>query len=232
MKFSFVIPAHNEKENLKKFIPSLQKIGKYYELDSEIIIIDDNSTDGTCEIAKNFSKIYSNVKVIRRNAFPGYGNALKDGFKVAQGDIVIVIECDGNHRVQDIPKLIKKINEGYDLVIGSRFLKDLPKGYPFVRLIANRVYNFLLRILFHQKFCDPTNGLKAYNKNFLDKIEIKSEGFEVNAEIFLKALKENLRITEVPVEWKKRKAGVSKFTLLKVGSRYLKVAFLIFIGKL
>jgi len=124
MKILIVIPAHNEEENLEalitKLVPELDKHGetRNYEL-----IINDNSTDATPTIIKNLAEENSRIKPVHRHSEPGFGKATKEGLKNATSDIIIPVMGDLSDDAKDIPKLVRKIEEGYDIAYGSRFIE-------------------------------------------------------------------------------------------------------------
>lgn len=216
MKFSVIVPAHNEEAIIGKTIAELIKAVKNY--DCEIIAINDNSNDSTGKILESLSKKYKRLKVLHKLAFKqgptGLGTVLIFGFKSAKGKILVPFMGDLSDNPDDIVKLVKKVEEGYDVVCGSRFIKGGKiKDYPLIKLIMNRLWNNLFAFLFRMKVKDISNAFKAYKKEVIDKTKPKSKGFEITAEVVLKAYIMGLKITEVPVSWSGRKRGYgeSKF---------------------
>lgn len=183
-----IIPAHNEAKTIGYVINGCKKYVK------DIVVIDDGSTDNTGMVAKAYG-----ASVIRCKHNRGYGASLKVGFiRTREYNTVITMDADGQHNPDDIPLLLKKIDDGYDMVIGSRFLKkDHVKGawYNrmgrwFIGLISNAGYPILT---------DPVSGYRAFGSLRLDWLEIEDNGFGATAEILIKARKAKFKIGEVPV---------------------------------
>jgi glycosyltransferase involved in cell wall biosynthesis len=213
MRISVVIPAHNEEKIIQKTIKSVKNA--LSRQDYEIIAVDDNSNDNTGKILGDLSKSMG-IKVLHiKNPLPrpsGLGKALNLGFGHCSGDVIVPFMGDLSDNPKDIIKLVKKIKEGYDVVCGSRFVKGGKiKGYPLTKLIINRLWNNLFAFLFGMKIKDISIAFKAYRKKVIVKIKPNSKGFEITAEIVLKAFIHGFKITEVPVSWRERSRGESKF---------------------
>lgn len=219
MKLSIIIPAHNEEENLPMLIPRIQKTIKNLG-NTEIIIVDDNSSDTTPEICDNFSKKYKNIKVIHRKSNPGMGNALKEGTKKAKGDIIIWIMADLTDDLNIIPKFIKKLKEA-DMVFGSRYMKGGSAGdIGFFKKIASGGFTYLSRVFIGIKVHDITNAFRAFRKNVFDSVNLKSGDFGISPEFALKTHLKGFKLAEVPTVYKDRKKGITKFNMLKMARRY------------
>jgi uncharacterized protein (TIRG00374 family) len=231
MKISCVVPAKDEEENLPELVDKLVKVLSKYEetKDYEIVLVNDNSTDNTGKIIDELAKKNPRIKAVHRTGNPGFGNALKDGFKNATGDVIIPVMGDLSDDPEDIPKLVRKILDGYDVVYGSRFIAGgSVEGYPRLKLIANRLFNNVVRLLFGIKHKDITNAFKAYKKEVLEEIgNLESEGFDLTVEIPLKAHVLGFKSSEVPVRWYGRRKGEAKLKLsrnaLIYGRRLLKL---------
>ncbi|MDI6810226.1 MAG: flippase-like domain-containing protein [archaeon] len=235
MKISCVVPAHNEEENLEKLIGRLIPILESHDTtkDYEIIMVNDNSTDNTPSIINALANENLRVKPVHRASTPGFGNAIKEGFKYAEGAIIIPVMGDLSDDPKDIPKLVEKIEEGYDIAYGSRFIKGgSVEDYPITKMFANRIFNNAVRFLFGIPHKDITNAFKAYKKEVLDAIGIEhmeSEGFDLTVEIPLKAHILGFKSAEVPVNWHGRVKGEAKLKLSEngfvYGKRLLKLFF-------
>jgi len=238
MKVSIIIPARNEGENLEKLMEHLvTTLERRIETkDYEIVIVDDNSTDATGKIADAFSQENNRITAIHRKERPGFGNAVKTGLKHASGDVVIPVMGDLSDDPEDIPKLVKKIEEGYDIAYGSRFIRGGKlEGYTPLKMICNRSFNNLVRLLFGIKHKDITNAFKAYRKKVLDVVGIdslKSEGFDLTVEIPVRAHLLGFSSVEVPATWRGRERGASKLKLSRNGPLYTKRLFKIFIMRI
>ena len=115
---SVVLSTYNEKENLANMVPLIEKIFTKSGIRGEIVVVDDNSPDGTSDVARKFGQEYGNVRLLWRPAKLGPGSAHADGYKFARGDIVVGMDTDFSHDPHDIPRFVAKIKEGYDLVVG------------------------------------------------------------------------------------------------------------------
>lgn len=225
-KVSIIVPAHNEEENIFPLLDEILSVLKQYPEteDFELVFVNDNSTDRTLEIIDKLAEQNPRIKAVHRSGSPGFGNAVKEGFRNASGDIIIPVMCDLSDETHDIPKLVKKIYEGYDIAYGSRFIKGgTTKDYPKMKMFANRLFNNTVRLLFGVRHKDITNAFKAYRKEVLDSIGIdnlKAEGFDLTIEIPLKAHILGFSSAEVPVSWHGRKRGKAKLKLSENGPRY------------
>ncbi len=238
-KISIVIPAHNEVENipvlLDKLIPGLEKHPE--TMDFELVLVDDNSKDGTSSLVDQLAAGDPRIRAIHRTDTPGFGNAVRAGLKKASGDIIIPVMADMSDEPDDIHKLVSKINEGYDVAYGSRFCAGgYTDGYPWKKMVANRAFNNAVRLLFGIRHRDVTNAFKAYRKEVLTAIGIDSleaNGFDLTVEIPLKAHILGFSSAEVPVSWHERTKGEAKLKLSQNGTRYGKrLLKMFFIGNI
>ena len=238
-KVSIVVPAHNEEDNIFPLLDEILPVLEQYPEteDFELVFVNDNSTDRTSEIIDKLAEQNPRIKAVHRSGTSGFGNAIKEGFRNASGDIIIPVMCDLSDDPHDIPKLVKKIDEGYDIAYGSRFIKGgTTKDYPKMKMFANRLFNNTVRLLFGVKHKDITNAFKAYRKEVLDSIGIdnlKAEGFDLTVEVPLKAHIMGFRSAEVPTTWYGRKRGIAKLKLSENGTTYgRRLLKLFFIGNL
>lgn len=212
MKILVVLPTYNESENIKRLIKQILQL----PFDIEILVIDDNSPDGTARIVKEISAVSSKVHLLVRYNQKGRGSAGIAGFKKAfkySPDYVIEMDADFSHLPQQIPNLIRAI-KNYDLVIGSRFVKGgYQTGRPFYRIFISLLANFFLRKILNVKPLDCTTGFRCYKLSALEKINfnnLKSTGPSIVFEILYYLQKENCKIKEVPIIYQERKKGKSK----------------------
>ena len=212
-KVSVLMPCLNEENGVGICIKKIQEVFKKENIDGEIIVIDNGSTDKTIDIVKSFG-----VKVIHELR-RGYGNAYLTGFKHATGDIIIMGDADNTYNFYDIPKFLYEIKDS-DFVIGNR--KYLNKNSsPFLhRYIGRPVFSILLRWLFHLNISDSHCGFGAIKRDALDKLKLQSIGMEFASEILIKAQKNHLRIKEIPIIYYDR-IGSSKLRTFKDGTRHL-----------
>ncbi|PUA32114.1 MAG: hypothetical protein B9J98_04495 [Candidatus Terraquivivens tikiterensis] len=163
----------------------------------------------------------------------GFGMAIRSGIEAARGDYVVPFMADLSDNPEDIPKLLRKAEEGAEVVVGSRFIGGMRAyGYSSTKLVSNRLYNAFLRMLFGLKVKDCTNAFKLYSRRLLSGMRLESKGFEINAEMIIKAHMMHARIAEVPTEWRERRAGRSKMRLLNVWKDYGLVAIRLFLRRL
>lgn len=225
-KISIVIPAHNEEENIPNLFAELIPVLEQHPetKDFELVIVNDNSTDDTPTIINEFAKDDPRIKPVHRTGTPGFGNAIRTGLKNASGDIIIPVMADLSDDPHDIPKLVRKIHEGYDVAYGSRFCKGgSTNGYPKQKMLANRAFNNTVRLLFGIRHKDITNAFKAYRKEVLDAIDIdtiEANGFDLTVEIPLRAHILGFSSAEVPVSWHGRERGEAKLKLSENSHRY------------
>ena len=216
MKVSVIIPAHNEEKVIEKTLKKTLDVLKRAKFAYEIILVDDNSNDKTGEVAEKLSRKNKRIKILHKKARKkgptGMGSALKFGFKHSTGDILIPFMGDLSDDPRHIPKLVNKLLDGYDVVCGSRFIKGGHlKDYPKAKFLINRLWNNVFDFLFGLGITDTSNAFKAYRREVIKKIKPKSNGFDITAEIVLKAHILKFKIIEVPVSWHGRTKGESKF---------------------
>jgi len=200
---SIIIPTYNEKENIKKLILDINRILKK---DFEIIVVDDNSQDGTGRIVDKLKKY--NAKCIHRKGKLGLASAVIEGFKAAKGEIIGVMDADFSHDINVIPKLIKPIiNNEAELTIGSRYIQGGKiENWPLKRKIISRGATLLSLLLTTVK--DPMSGFFFLNKEVIKGIELNAKGYKILLEIIVKG-KYN-KVNEIPYTFVDRKAGKSK----------------------
>jgi dolichol-phosphate mannosyltransferase len=221
---SAVVPCQNEEANIKRLVATL--LGMYGDYLHEIVIVDDNSTDRTAEIAAAVASDRPRVKLIKRKPPSGVGRALRDGYAAASGEYILSIDCDFVTIASEFRGLFDAIAEGCDGAIGSRFSSESALvRYPFFKILCNRGYHLFLNMLLGKRVRDVSNNLKLYRAEILKRLDIEEDHFAANVETGLRPLLMNYRIREVPVSWINRTAdmGQSSFNLLKVGPNYLGV---------
>lgn len=215
MKRLIIIPTYNEKANIEKLINDIQ-LQNIENLD--ILIIDDNSPDGTGEIIKNLQKDNDNIFIIEREGKLGLGTAYIRGFKYAlenNYDQIAQMDADYSHDPKDLIKLFKAV-EKYDWAIGSRYKSGINVvNWPLSRLILSYGANIYSRIITGMKIKDGTAGFKCWNKNVLAKIkldEVKSHGYSFQIEMNFRAWKAGFKFFEVPIVFTDRTLGESKMS--------------------
>jgi len=233
---SIVIPLHNEEKNVKKVIKEISNFFRKHHLKGEIIAVDDRSTDDTGKILDKLKEENSLLKIIHRSGDANsveFGWAIRDGINMAKCSIVVIMMGDLSDDPEDVIKMINKIEDGYDFIVGSRFCSaGKVYDYPSARLVVNRLCNYFIKFLFRLRTNDISNAFKAYRRDAIKSIKIESQGFYVTVEIPLKLIKKGYKYTQVPIKWFGRKKGVSKLKVLRIGPSYLKTILKIFISDL
>lgn len=197
---SVIMPAYNEEQTIGSV---LQALAKALPNTHEVIVVDDGSTDRTAEIAEECARSMARVRVIRVKDNQGKTAALKAGFAVSTGDIVIVQDADFEYDPQDIPSVIEPIVAGKaDVVYGSRFLiKRAARVLYFRHYLANKTLTFLSNLLTDLNFSDVETGYKAFRGEIIRKMAIKSRGFGFEIEVTAKVAKLGCRVYEVPISY-------------------------------
>ena len=201
MKLSVIIPVYNEKNTVHKIIRQVLEVD--LEMEKEIILIDDGSTDGTREILENLE--YPNVKVKIHEKNQGKGAALRTGFSLATGDFVIIQDADLEYDPREYPILLTPLLDGRaDAVYGSRFLGGPHRVLFFWHYIGNKMLTTFSNILSNLNLTDMETCYKVFRKETLDKLTLKSKRFGIEPEITIKLAKQKCRIYEVPISYSGR----------------------------
>lgn len=219
MLFSILIPVKNEEDNVQKIIKNFN----YFKLDYELLFIDDFSNDNTHNNILNLKKDNDKIKIIK-NEKPGLGSAINTGLKNSSGEFICIMMCDGSDSIRDLNKYAKIIKEKKtDAVFGSRFEKGSKiLNYPMKKLILNRIFNYIVSILFMCKYNDYTNAFKMYKVNSIRKtLPFVSESFNIFLEIPLKIISRKMKYEVISIDWTNRSLGNSKFKIKELGSRYI-----------
>ena len=211
-KISILIPVYNEKESLQEILKQVESVD--FELEKEIILIDDYSTEGTRDLYASLP-----YKVLYHNRNMGKGAALRTGFHAATGDIIIIQDADLEYNPIDYKPLVRMIvTDAADVVYGSR-LADTRNNGKFLLLsyLANITLTYLTRLLYGTYLTDMETCYKAFRADFIKDITIKSNRFDFEPEITAKILKKNARFMEVPISYNARKTQEGKKITWKDG---------------
>ncbi len=225
-KVIIITPTYNEKDNLETFAKKIVSLDPNFHL----LIIDDNSPDGTGQIADYLASNFSQVKVIHREKKLGLGTAYIEGFNYAlknNYDLIFEIDGDLSHDPVDIPRFIEEVKNGADLVIGSRYKTGIsvvnwPLGRLIISLIANKFATFLAGL----PLTDTTSGFKCFRRQVLEKINlstIKSNGYAFQIETNFYVHKQGFKIKEIPIIFVERSEGKSKMTKRIIRETFLLV---------
>jgi dolichol-phosphate mannosyltransferase len=197
------------------------------------VVVDDGSTDGTWEALEQCQARVPTLRPIRNMGEHGFGRAITFGFDHIEGDAVVVMMADESDDCREVVVYWKTLNEGWDAVFGSRFIRGGGViDYPMFKLVINRLANLFLRLIFRVKLNDFTNAFKAYRRQALEGCRpFLSPHFNLTIELPLKIIVRGYSWTVVPVTWRNRRSGVSSLKLGEMGSRYLYIALYCWLEK-
>jgi len=219
MELTILMPCLNEAETLALCIRKARAFLEKNNIDGEVLIADNGSTDGSADIAaaEGARVVHAPVK--------GYGSALIKGCKEAKGRYVIMGDCDDSYDFSNLMPFLEKLREGEDLVVGNRFAGGIEKGaMPWShRHIGNPFLSFIGRKRFHSKVKDFHCGLRGYNREAILSLDLQTTGMEYASEMIVKAGLKGLKVTEVPTRLKKDgRSGRPHLRSVRDGFRHLK----------
>jgi dolichol-phosphate mannosyltransferase len=231
VNLSVVIPAHNEAAVVEPTLRGL--IGQLgpEEIDYEIVVVDDASSDGTADVVAAVSAEEPRVRCVRNEAPNGFGFAVRKGLEEFRGDAVVIVMADGSDDPRDVVLYYRVLEAGYDCAFGSRFMPGAKvHDYPRVKLTINRIVNAGIRMLFRHGYNDTTNAFKAYRREVVENLRpLLSHHFNLTVELPLKAITRGFSYAIVPTSWTNRAAGTSKLQLNEMGGRYLFIVLYVFL---
>lgn len=203
-EISIILPCRNEEESLDFCLNQIKKVIENNNLSAEVIV-SDSSIDKSPQITKRH-----NVILLKHDK-DGYGIAYLEAFKIAKGKYFFMADCDGTYDFNEIPKFIKHLSDGYDFVLGNRFAGKMEEdAMPFLnKYLGNPVLSGILRLFFSTKIKDSHSGMRAAKKDAITKMRLQTTGMEFASEMVIKAIREDLKIKETPINYYKRK-GKSK----------------------
>ncbi|MGB9824029.1 MAG: polyprenol monophosphomannose synthase [Candidatus Hydrothermia bacterium] len=227
-KVLVIVPTYNERENIKEIVPQILSKGE----NIEVLIVDDNSPDGTAEIVEEMMTRNPRIHLIKRPGKMGLGTAYVEGFKFALEngyDLIIEMDADFSHNPDDLPRLIQE-SEHADLVIGSRYTNGISVvNWPLNRLLLSYFANLYARILTGIPVRDLTAGFKCFRREVLEKIDlskIHSDGYAFQIEMNFYAYERGFKIKEIPIIFIERRSGVSKMSKRIIKEAFFLVIFL------
>ena len=220
MDSAIILPTYNESENIRDLILAIEDLN----INPLILVIDDSSPDGTQEIVRELQRKFSNIMLVVRPRKMGLGTAIREGFRILESlpekpEYVITMDADFSHNPRDIPRLIEYAMEGYDVVVGSRYIRGgAIKGWGPTRIIISRIANKIAKALIKLPVNDFTSGFRCYSMRYIQKVapRLKSQRFEIQVEALKQAQLLGMKVTEIPITFENRKKGRSKLTLKEI----------------
>jgi len=230
---SVVIPARDEQGCIAATVEHLDLELRLNDVPHEIVVVDDGSTDGTWEILADLRARIPALQPVQNGGPHGYGRAVACGFDRSRGDALVVMMADESDDCRDVVRYWKALNEGWDCVFGSRFVKGGGViDYPWVKLRINRFVNTMIRWMFGIRLNDTTNAFKAYRRTVIDGCRpLLAPHFNLTVELPLKAIVRGYTWTVIPITWRNRRAGEAKLKLTEMGSRYFFIVMYVWLEK-
>lgn len=232
--YTVLIPAYNEEENI---IPTLEILAATLRAESipfELLVVNDNSTDNTPAVVEGKSAEIPEIRLVHNWPPGGLGRAIRCGLHHYRGEVLAVVMADSSDSPIDVVRCYRKIEEGYDCVFGSRFIRGgSVTHYPPVKLVVNRIVNRVMQVLFLTHHNDLTNAFKVYRRHVIQSIlPLQAAHFNITIEMSLSSLIRRYRIAQIPINWSGRTWGISNLRLRKMGRRYLCTLLMIWCERL
>lgn len=222
-KLSVVLPTYKEAPNLRELIPHIERA--FASVPFELIVVDDNSQDGTRELLERLQEQYHNVVLVERPRPTGIGSAVRDGYNRARGEYILSSDADQSFAVADMVRLYEKIQEGYDLVLGCRH--GAGGGYERRTLAVKAKYlfsrggNFVVRAVSGLGVRDVSANFRIIRRDAWEKIHTRENTNSLLFEMVAKSVHAGFRVTEIPITFSERKFGESKLNMWKEAPKFL-----------
>jgi dolichol-phosphate mannosyltransferase len=232
-KLSVVIPARDEEGCIASTLQHLHLELRLNDVAHEIIVVDDGSTDRTSAVVTALGESIPEIRLVKNGPPHGFGRAIICGLEQMRGDGVVIMMADESDDCRDVVRYWNALDEGWDAVFGSRFVKGGGViGYPWLKLRLNRMANLFIRVMFGLSFNDTTNAFKAYRRTAIDGCRpLLSAHFNLTVEIPLKVIIRGYSWTIIPITWRNRRTGVAKLKIQEMGSRYLFICLYLWLEK-
>ena len=220
MRVSFLVPAYNEAATIVELLDRVSEL----DLDKQIVVVDDGSTDGTGDLAEGWAKGRDSVIVIRQ-ANAGKGAAIRAAIPRIDGDIAVIQDADLEYDPADVPGLIEPIERGAaDVVYGSRLSGGRPqRAYLFWHLVGNRFLTLLTNVLYNTTLSDMETGYKAFRSEVLQGLDLQQSDFGIEPEITAKVCLQRLRVYELPIAYYGRTYAEGKKITWRDGFKAIRV---------
>jgi len=230
---SVIIPARDEEGCIASTVEHIHLELKLHAIPHEIVVVDDGSHDRTWEILTALRVRLPELLPIQNTGAHGFGRTIIHGLNKSHGDALVIFMADASDDPRDVVRYWGKLNEGWDCVFGSRFIKGGGViDYPRYKLLLNRIFNFFIRVLFKLSLNDTTNAFKAYRRTVIDGARpLIAPHFNLTVELPLKAIVRGFTWTVVPITWRNRRTGEAKLKIKEMGSRYFFICMYVWLEK-
>jgi dolichol-phosphate mannosyltransferase len=228
-----VIPARDEEESLPDTVTEIHMRFSAERIPHEIVVVDDGSKDRTWEVLNELAQRIPALVPTRNPGQHGFGRAIIWGLDQMKGDAVVIMMADASDLPEDAVAYWRILNEGYDCAFGSRFIKGSRViEYPKLKLLVNRIANFLVKVGFNIPLNDTTNAFKAYRATVIDGCRpLIAPHFNLTVEIPLKAIVRGYTFKVIPISWRNRRHGTAKLKIKEMGSRYFFICAYVWLEK-
>jgi len=232
-KLSVVIPARDEEGCIVSTVEHLHLELAMQAIPHEIVVVDDGSTDATWQLLEQETTRIPELVPVKNPGPHGFGRAIQRGLGSFSGDAVVIMMADESDDCRDVVRYWRLLEEGWDCVFGSRFLKGGGViDYPRLKLFLNRMANWLIKIVFRIRLNDTTNAFKAYRREVIQGCQpILSPHFNITVELPLKAIIRGYSWTVIPITWRNRRTGLAKLKISEMGSRYFFIVAYVWLEK-
>lgn len=230
---SVIIPARDEEGCIASTVENLHLELDRHRVPHEIVVVDDGSRDRTWDILTALRPRIPELQPVQNTGAHGFGRAIVHGLNQSRGDALVIMMADESDDPRDVARYWEKLNEGWDCVFGSRFIKGGGViDYPRYKLLINRLFNFFIRVIFKLSFNDTTNAFKAYRRTVIDGCHpLIAPHFNLTVEIPLKAVVRGFTWTVIPITWRNRRTGEAKLKIKEMGSRYFFICMHVWLEK-
>lgn len=230
---SVIIPARDEEGCIASTVEHLHLELSLQNVPHEIVVVDDGSSDRTWEILSGLRERIAQLAPTQNTGLHGFGRAIIWGLSQATGDAVVIMMADESDDCRDVVRYWQLLNEGWDCVFGSRFIRGGGTiDYPALKYVLNRLANLFIKVIFRISLNDTTNAFKAYRKEVIDGCQpLIAPHFNLLVELPLKAIVRGFSWTTMPITWKNRRSGESKLKIKEMGSRYFFICCYVWLEK-
>jgi dolichol-phosphate mannosyltransferase len=230
---SVIIPARDEEGCIASTVEHLHLELSLQNVPHEIVVVDDGSSDRTWEILSGLRERIPQLAPTQNTGLHGFGRAIIWGLSQATGDAVVIMMADESDDCRDVVRYWQLLNEGWDCVFGSRFIRGGGTiDYPALKYVLNRLANLFIKVIFRISLNDTTNAFKAYRKEVIDGCQpLIAPHFNLLVELPLKAIVRGFSWTTMPITWKNRRSGESKLKIKEMGSRYFFICCYVWLEK-